>query len=375
MEAVGQLTGGVAHDFNNLLVVVIGNAELLLERLDPADGSLRLLASQIEQAGVRGAALTQRLLAFSRRQALKPQSVDMNRLVREMEPLLRRTLGEMIEIQTVLPDGTWTTLVDAGQTESALLNLAVNARDAMPRGGRIVIETANVRLDEVHAARAGDLRAGDYVMLAVSDTGTGMAPQIRDRAFEPFFTTKDVGKGSGLGLSMVYGFVRQSGGHATIHSEEGHGTTVKLHLPRAASPEDRAGAASDGPEELARGETVLLVEDDDAVRRTVRLRLDELGYTVIEAPNGAVAAAIVRAGTAVDIVLTDMVMPGGDGWDLAQVLWQDRPNLPILLMTGYADNAILRKVREDRRVLVLSKPFRRRDLAAGLRLMLGEATA
>jgi PAS domain S-box-containing protein len=378
MEALGQLTGGVAHDFNNLLLVVIGNAELVLERLDPANAPLRMLVGQIEEAGLRGAALTQRLLAFSRRQSLTPQRIDMNDLVRSIEPLLRRTLGESIEITSVLADKVWATVADAGQLENSLINLALNARDAMPKGGRLIIETANVRLDESDALLAGELQPGApgaYVMLSVSDTGIGIPPEAHPHVFEPFYTTKEVGKGTGLGLSMVYGFVKQSGGYVALDSEVGAGTTVKIYLPRLEeSGGDAAEEEEEEPAAVGGGtETMLLVEDDPDVRNVVLKMLGRLGYRAAEASDGKAALALLRGGIAVDLVLTDVVMPGGvDGWDLAQILWRERPGLRILFMTGYTDNAILQRANMDSRVRVLSKPFRQRDLAAAMRAALDD---
>jgi PAS domain S-box-containing protein len=375
MEAVGQLTGGIAHDFNNLLLVVIGCTEMLLDHLDPQDALGRTLASQLAQAGARGADLTGRLLAFSRRQPLNPRIVRLNELVLSLVPLLRRTLGENVEIRTSLPEGVGNTMADASQVENALLNLAVNARDAMPGGGQLLIETKNVVFDEDYAASVGDLRPGRYVMLAVTDTGCGMPPEVRQRAFEPFFTTKEKGKGTGLGLAMIYGFAKQSDGHAAIYSEVGRGTTVRLYLPRSDMDAVEAAAPAGSSLMHGDGETVLLVEDDREVRAMLALRLAALGYDVVEAVHGRAALDVVRQGVAFDLVLTDVVMPSGvDGWDLAEAVWQERPGVPVVFMTGYTDNVVLRQARQDQAIRVLSKPFRQRDLAAALyeALHLGE---
>jgi PAS domain S-box-containing protein len=368
MEAIGQLTGGIAHDFNNLLMVVGGNLELLLEGLEANQQRLRRFAGIAHDAVLRGGDLTQRLLAFARRQSLKPDVIDANRLIGNLVPLLHRTLGEQIAVETALTPDVWPTLCDGGQIENALLNLAVNARDAMPNGGKLVIRTENLHLDQEWAAETRDLQPGDYVMLAVSDTGQGMPPQVRDRAFEPFFTTKETGRGTGLGLSMVYGFVKQSGGHVSIYSEVGQGTTVKLFLPRTG---EDAGAQGQGKSEavLPRGdERILLVEDEDMVRSTVASMLHDLGYRVSEASDGNEALSLIASHPPFDLILSDVVMPGGlSGWELAQAAWLKQPRLKFLFSTGYTDNPILQQAHLDTRIHVLPKPYSKRALAVMLR--------
>ena len=374
MEAVGQLTGGVAHDFNNLLTVVLGNADLLAEGgLDEAgrQQALEMLVS----AAQRGAVLTQQLLAFARKQPLAPSEVDVNQLVAALDPMLRRTLGEHIEIEFVRGAGLWPTLVDPTQLENALLNLCLNARDAMPTGGRLTLETANAALDQRYADEHAEVTPGQYTMLAVSDTGEGMEPAVLQRVFEPFFTTKEKGKGTGLGLAMVYGFARQSAGHVSIYSEPGHGTTVKLYLPRA-----HAGArvAADVPAALPalRGgaETVLVVEDDEPVRLLVCLELRAMGYRVIEAASGADALRLIEQGEPIDLLFTDVVMPGGmSGRELADAALRLRPGLPVLYTSGYTENAIVHHGRLDAGVLLLPKPHRRADLARAVRTALEKA--
>jgi len=370
LEIVGQLTGGIAHDFNNLLTVILGNAELLVEGL-AADRELRILAEMSAKAAERGAELTSRLLAFARRQPLDPKPTDVNLRIADMDRLLRRTLGEHIVIDRMHAVGLWQALIDSGQMENAILNLCINARDAMPGGGRLTIETANVRLDDAYAERQGDVEPGQYVMVAISDTGTGMDPKALERAFEPFFTTKEVGKGSGLGLSMVYGFVKQSRGHIRIYSELGQGTTVKLYLPRANAGDDP------GVEALAEAtirpgtEKILLVEDDELVRRHVAAQLEGLGYRVVTAANAREALKELGRHDDVDLLFTDIVMPGGmTGRQLADEVRKSWPNLPVLFTSGYSENAIVHHGRLDPGVDFLSKPYRRQDLAAKLRLVL-----
>jgi len=374
MEAVGQLTGGVAHDFNNLLTVILGSNEMLVQSL-AGNHELRGMAELAVKAAERGAELTNRLLAFGRRQALSPTPSDINRLLAGMEKLLRRTLGEHVDIEMVQSGGLWRAMVDTGQIENAILNLCLNARDAMPQGGRLTIETANVRLDAAYADRHSELEPGQYVMVAVSDTGTGMDSGTLERAFEPFFTTKGVGKGSGLGLSMVYGFIKQSKGHVRIYSEQGQGTTVKLYLPRAfagkaAGEEEAAGVAA-----TRRGnERILLVEDDELVREHVSAQLKSLGYDVVAAPNGPEALDLIRR-LAFDLLFTDIIMPGGmNGRQLADEAKTLRPTMPVLFTSGYTENAIVHHGRLDPGVHLLQKPYRRQELAAKLREVLdGEA--
>lgn len=370
MEAIGQLTGGVAHDFNNLLTVVMGNAELLAE-LEADHPQLRQLAESIVGAAQRGADLTRGLLAFARKQALDPKSVDVNALLASIDPMLRRTLGEHIEIELIRAAGLWPALVDPGQLENALLNLCLNARDAMPGGGRLTLETANVRLDAEYAQRHVDVTPGPYVMVAVSDSGIGIASENLRRVFEPFYTTKEKGKGTGLGLAMVYGFVKQSAGHVAIYSEVGQGTSVKLYLPRqrgepgqAAEPEGRIAVAGGT-------ETILLVEDDEAVRSYARAALSSFGYAVIEAADGAEALQRIRQGQRVDLLFTDVVMPGGmNGRALADAARALQPDLRVLYTSGYTENAIVHHGRLDADAQLLSKPYRRSDLDRAVRTAL-----
>ncbi|RUT28607.1 response regulator [Arsenicitalea aurantiaca] len=370
LEAVGQLTGGVAHDFNNLLTVILGNAEMLVDSLS-ADQEQRLLAEMTRTAAERGAELTGRLLAFARRQALEPRVVNVNGLLSSMDPLLRRTLSEDIEIEFVRGAGLWETFVDAGQLEGAMLNLALNARDAMPGGGRLTIETANAHLDSTYADAHEDVSPGQYVMITVSDTGSGMDPFTLSQAFEPFFTTKDVGKGSGLGLSMVYGFIKQSNGHVKIYSEPGQGTAVRIYLPRAAAGDvdeaekPRAIATTGG------AEMILVVEDDELVRDYVQGQLRALGYRVHCVNDGPQALEALKQSAEFDLLFTDVVMPGGlNGRQLADAARALRPELPVLFTSGYTENAIVHHGRLDRGVQLLNKPYRRAELAAKIRQVL-----
>jgi PAS domain S-box-containing protein len=370
MESVGQLTGGVAHDFNNLLAIIIGNLDLLGDELE-GRSTARQLANDALQAGLRGAELTHRLLAFARHQPLNPRPFALNELVTGITDLLRRTLGGQYDIEMALADDLWPGLADPSQVESALTNLAINARDAMPGGGRLTIETANRRLDESYAAENVDLAPGDYVMLAVSDTGTGIPPAILDRVLEPFFTTKDEGKGTGLGLSMIYGFAKQSRGHLKIYSEVGHGTTVRLYLPRAASD---AIEAEEALAEIAEGEpadaTILLVEDNAEVRRTAVRQLLEFGYHVIEAEDALTALEALRD-QRIDLLFTDVVMPGGmTGIDLAREARKLEPDLKILVTTGFAEASLHIDDEAGAGVVFLSKPYRMADLARQLRIAL-----
>ncbi len=371
LEAVGQLTGGVAHDFNNLLTVIMGGTDILLEELPP-DHRLRVIAEMTRSAAVRGADLTRGLLAFSRRQALSPKVTDVNRLVANMDPLLRRTLDADVEIELVRAGGLWHAMVDRSHLESAILNLCINARDAMPQGGRLTIETANVHLDDRYADMHDEVKSGQYVMVAVSDTGDGMSPESMARAFEPFYTTKEVGKGSGLGLSMVYGFSKQSGGHVKIYSERGHGTVVKLYLPRALDAPDDVQPTEQRPS-LRGVEQILVVEDDDLVRAHVEDQLRSLGYSVVAVGNGAQALDVLTRFGRFDLLFTDVVMPGGmNGRQLAEAAWQLFPDMPVLFTSGYTENAIVHHGRLDRGVQLLNKPYRRQDLAAKVRAVLKE---
>ncbi len=375
MEAVGQLTGGIAHDFNNILTVITGTIETLKEGVaDRPD--MAAVARMIEEAAERGAELTRHLLAFSRRQPLAPREVDINELAVEVGRLLRSTLGENIEIESMLDDDASLAVVDANQLTTALLNLAINARDAMLNGGKLTIETADVVLDDGYASVNADVRPGPYVMIAVSDNGCGIPPGIIDKVFDPFFTTKAVGKGTGLGLSMVYGFVKQSGGHIKIYSEEGHGTTIKMYLPRAGgeAPQELDGAALmpiDGGHE-----TVLTVEDDPLVRNYVVAQVRGLGYRTLAATNASEALALIDSDSVIDLLFTDIVMPGAmNGKELADEAVRRRPKLKVLFTSGYAENAIMHHGRLDPGVLLLPKPYRKAQLAQMIRMALSGAQA
>jgi PAS domain S-box-containing protein len=372
MEAVGQLSGGIAHDFNNLLTVIVGNAEFLADTLK-ARPDLKKLADAIIAAGERGAELTRRLLAFSRRQTLVPIEIDANKLVGGMRDLLLRALREDVELRTVLTDDLWSAFADAGQLESAILNLALNAQDAMPEGGCLTVTTTNVPLDERYSALHPEVPAGHYVMIAVTDDGEGMTPDVLQRAFEPFFTTKEVGKGSGLGLSMVYGFVKQSNGHVTIYSEPGLGTTVRLYLPAASrgavvgETEPPALAAAEASSSPSRG-TVLVTEDDPFVRAYAVACLESLGHRVVSAVDGNEALVLLAQGTAANLLFTDIVMPGGmNGWELAERAQRLRPGLKVLLTSGYALETLAARGRLHPGSQVLNKPYRKADLARRLR--------
>jgi PAS domain S-box-containing protein len=366
MDSVGQLTGGIAHDFNNLLTVVIGGLDLVLDRVQ---GEVRPLVEGSLRAAERGAALVRQLLAFARRQTLVPETLRFNDLAAGMVDLLRRTLGEDVEIELRLDPALWPTQADKSQVENALLNLAINSRDAMPAGGKLTIETANIHLDEDYAAHNAEVAAGDYVMLAVTDTGSGMPPEVAERAFEPFFTTKDQGKGTGLGLSMIYGFAKQSRGHLKIYSEVGHGTTVRLYLPRLSGAGAAATAPAPVPVPHSRGgETILVVEDEADVRTFVVSQLRDLGYRVIEAADGPQAQNILESDQPIDLLLTDVVMPGGiTGRRLAEGAKLARPNLRTLFTSGYTENSIVHQGKLDPGVNFLSKPFRRQDLSLKVR--------
>ncbi|GAP64942.1 hypothetical protein MBSD_n0225 [Mizugakiibacter sediminis] len=367
LEAIGQLTGGVAHDFNNLLTVILGNADMLAEEV--GDQRWSPLIALIADAAQRGADLTRQLLAYARRQPLDPKSVDVNRLVAEMDALLRRALGEHIEVELVRAAGLWSALVDPAQLESALLNLAINARDAMPNGGRLTIETANVWINDDYAGQHVDVKPGQYVLLAVSDTGVGIAAEHLDRVFEPFFTTKPKGIGTGLGLAMVYGFAKQSGGHVNIYSEPGQGTTVRMYLPRSHAP---AEARRDAAAAVVGGsETILLVEDDAQVRAYAREQLVSLGYTVLDAADAREALAMAERRADIDLLFTDVVMPGGmSGKQLADAVRALRPRIKVLYTSGYTDNAIVHHGRLDAGVHLLTKPYRRAELARKVRAIL-----
>jgi PAS domain S-box-containing protein len=372
MEAVGQLTGGVAHDFNNLLQVIVGNLEII-RRSAGADNARILRAVELALDGARaGAAMTQRLLAFARRQPLDPKPIDVNVLVNGMSELMHRALGETIEIEVVLGAGLWRIEADANELERAILNLAVNARDAMPEGGKLTVETANCHIDEAYASLNPEASPGQYVAISVTDTGTGMDADTMRQAFEPFFTTKPVGRGTGLGLSQVYGFVKQSGGHVKLYSEPGVGTMVRMYLPRLqgaaaqASPSSAPAAAQGG-----RQEVVLVVEDDDKVRSLSVEMLRELGYQVLEAADGPRALQILEVRDDVALLFTDVVLPGGmTGAQVAARAKASHPALQVLFTTGYARNAIVHHGRLDPGVQLLTKPFTFADLAAKVRAIL-----
>jgi PAS domain S-box-containing protein len=372
MEAVGQLTGGIAHDFNNLLTVISGNIEALQRRLPKdANADLHRLANSALHGAERAAILTHRLLAFSRRQPLEPRSVVVNTLIAGMSEMLRRTLGESIAIEAVLAGGVWPIFADGNQLESALLNLAINARDAMPDGGKLTIECANVHLDDDYAASA-EIAPGQYVVISVSDTGIGMTPETVSKAFDPFFTTKEIGQGTGLGLSQVYGFIKQSSGHVKIYSELGLGTTVKLYLPRYFSS-DSPAEISEAARSVARGagETILVVDDETDVRSLAVEILLELGYVVLDAPDGPAALRILDAHREIELLLTDVGLPGGmNGRQLADEAKRRRARLKVLFTSGYARNAIVHHGRLDPGVELLAKPFTYATLAARVRRIL-----
>ena len=371
MEAVGQLTGGIAHDFNNLLTVILGNLEMLERRLQP-DPLKRTLVREAQEAAQLGAKLTERLLAFGRRHPLDPKLVDISALVSEFAGLLRRTLGERVQVRMVVDEHNLQAVVDTSQLQNALLNLGINARDAMPEGGRLTIAVSRAELDDSYCEIHPDAVAGHYVLIAVTDGGTGMTEEVRDRAFEPFFTTKEVGAGTGLGLSQVYGFVKQSGGHVQLYSELGHGTTVRLFLPSIDERDSEAASSSHDPALLprARGETVLVVEDDPRVRRVTVSRLRDLGYSVLEAENGPLALERLRHHGEVALVFTDMVMPGGmTGGDLAKAVQVLRPDIKLLLTSGYAEpDLVLQHPAPTAQWLM--KPYTTAALAKKLRTVL-----
>jgi len=368
MEAVGQLTGGIAHDFNNILMVILTNADELQDDKNLDAATLAERTERITEAVLRASGLTRQLLAFSRKQPLDPKHTDLNGLVSDTGKLLRRALGEQIEIDSVLPGGLWTVNIDRTQLETALVNLCVNARDAMPGGGKLSIETRNVTLSKDNITQATDVVPGDYVMLSVTDTGSGMPPETVAKVFEPFFTTKDVGKGTGLGLSMVYGFVKQSHGHITVHSGVGRGTTFRLYLPRSdGAPEEVVVPLAAA---LPRGsERILVVEDETAVRTSVVRQLQSLGYTVSEAADGRAAISAFEAEhLPFDLLLTDVVMPGSMGGQaLADEVARRWPASKVVFVSGYAENAVLHEGHADEGVTLLSKPFRKSDLARTVR--------
>jgi PAS domain S-box-containing protein len=373
LEAVGKLTGGIAHDFNNMLTVISGMTEALVSSLKPQP-DLQAQAKLIDDAAQRCSELVRHLLAFARKQTLQPRDVDLNEAVQDIAKLLRPTLGEQIEVVTALGHNVMATHIDPSQLANAVVNMAINARDAMPSGGKLVLETQNVELNEAYAETHADVQPGRYVMLAVTDSGTGMPVEVQDRAFEPFFTTKEVGKGSGLGLSMVYGFVKQSGGHIDIDSAEGRGTTIKLYLPPASGRTETL--ASEAPAVSGGHETILVVEDDKMVRNFVIAQLASLGYDTIVAADSREALALVERGAPFDLLFTDMVLPGGmTGRDLAAAIEQRRPGTKVLYTTGYSDSASLHHGRLGESALLLSKPYRKPQLAQMVRQALNDGAA
>ena len=370
MEAVGQLTGGIAHDFTHILTVITGTIEILGEAVADKP-QLAAITRMIDDAASRGAELTQHLLAFARKQPLQPRETDINTLIIDTAKLLRPALGEQIEIESVFGEDVCVATVDPNQLATALLNLALNARDAMPNGGKLILETHSVVLDDNYARNNEDVRPGRYALIAVSDTGVGIAADILDKVFDPFFTSKGPGKGTGLGLSMVYGFVKQSAGHIKIYSEQGHGTTIKMYLPpgtgAAVAVEPAAPAMQGG------NETILVVEDDKLVRDYVLTQLHSLGYVTLDAANAAEALALVDANRDFDLLFTDIIMPGVmNGRQLADEIERRRPGSKVLYTSGYTENAIIHHGRLDTGVLLLAKPYRKSDLAGMIRKALGD---
>ncbi len=375
MEAVGQLTGGIAHDFNNMLAVILSSLNLLQKRLKAGDTDVGKFVDAALDGAARAATLTTRLMAFSRQSPLEPKPLIANAMVSGITELIQRTIGEAIQVETVLTAGVWTMNADAGQFENAILNLAVNARDAMPDGGKLTLETANCHIDDNYA-RQHSITPGQYVLVAVSDTGTGMPPEVLAKAFEPFFTTKGVGRGTGLGLAQVHGFIKQSGGHIKIYSELGHGTTVKMYLPRlyTASGEDSAKPARDdtvaGDPSRNSGIVILVVEDEDRVREMSVASLREMGYTVIHASNAAAALKMLEGHPETALLFTDIVMPEMNGRQLAIEALNRRPELKVLYTTGFTRNAIIHNGKLDAGVHFIAKPFTYGQLATKLREVL-----
>ena len=373
MEAIGQLTGGIAHDFNNMLAVILANLNLLKRQIARGETDIQRFIDGAAEGADRAAHLTQRLLAFARQQPLAPQPIDANKFVSGMSEILRRTLGQEVQIETILAGGLWRTHVDGNELESLLLNLAVNARDAMPNGGKLTIETGNANLDETYVREQVGLAAGQYVLIAVSDTGSGMSPEVIAKAFDPFFTTKATGKGTGLGLSQAYGFIKQSGGHIKIYSEIGQGTTVKIYLPRfhgengsvAIQPGLKAQTALGRPEEL-----ILVVEDEERMRLVVEEAFRELGYKVVVAEDGKKALALLDANPGVSLLFTDVVMPEMSGRELAREALSRRPDLKVVYTTGFSRNAVIHNGILDPDVNFLAKPFTVENLARKVRSVL-----
>ena len=374
---MGKLAGGIAHDFNNLLTAIIGFSDLLLDDLDEGDRR-HLLVEQIRRSGARAAVLTRQLLAFSRKQVLQPTRIDLNRIVADMDQLLRRLIGEDVRLVTKLAPGATPIFADPGQLEQIVMNLAVNARDAMPRGGSLTIETETLEIDEAYALQKPELEVGTYVVLSVSDTGHGMDAATRSRIFEPFFTTKGIGEGTGLGLSTVYGIVKQSGGHIWVYSESGRGATFKIHIPADRSGLERRDPAPAATTTISpgRGETILVVEDDDQVRALTTRLLRDRGYVVHEAasPDAAMGMVLRFAGT-LDLLLTDVVMSGASGPQLARQLTVMRPSLRVLFMSGYTDNAIVHHGVLQEGTDFLPKPFTADSLAFKVREVLDRSVS
>ncbi len=371
MEAVGQLTGGIAHDFNNLLTTIIGNLDLQDDQIRNNDLA-RTFANAATKAALRGADLTQRLLSFSRKQPLNPGSINVNRLIPDVTELMRRTLGKDIELEAVLGGGLWNAMIDQTQLENAILNLVFNSRDSMPDGGKLTIETANVRLDRDYADTRNEVTPGQYVMVAVSDNGTGIPPDVLEKVFEPFFTTKNVGKGTGLGLSVVYGFIKQSGGHMAIYSEIGEGTTVRLYLPKARDGAEAAPRRAQRSNIMPTGdEVVLVVEDDPAVRAYLVTSLGTLGYKMLEAKDGPAARTVLNETPQIDLLLTDVVLRGGmNGRQVAEAARERHPKIRVLFTSGYAENAVIHHRKVDEGVEMLSKPYTREVLSQRVRQVL-----
>ncbi|MBE0506245.1 MAG: PAS domain S-box protein [Marinospirillum sp.] len=363
MESVGQLTGGIAHDFNNLLTVISGNLELLVEQL-AAQPQLQLLAKTSARAADRGTQLTRSLLTFAREQMLQPVEVCINQLIDDMLPLLESSVGERMNIKLYPGVNLWPALIDESYLESILLNLVINARDATPLGGAVILETANITLDENYAARNAEVTAGDYVMLVVSDSGSGIQPEIIDRIFDPFFTTKDKTRGTGLGLSMVFGFIKQSGGHISVYSEPGQGTCFRLYLPRA-TKDVRTSALPRRPVVAAepQGKTLLVAEDNELVRAFAVSQLQATGYSVIAVETGDEALAVIKAGKAVDLLFTDVIMPGAlNGLQLAEAVRQLKPELPVVFTSGFTADAFPHPAGQELPEKLLIKPYKRQDL-------------
>ena len=374
MDAIGQLTGGVAHDFNNVLTVITGTIEIVQEGLADKP-QLAAIAQLIDDAATRGAEITSQLLTFARRQPLEPREIDINGLVGETAKLLRPILGEHIELRTMFANDAWSALADPSQLSSAIVNLAVNARDAMPGGGKLTLETANVMLNEAVSSDDGEIAPGEFVMIAVADTGHGIPADIRDRVFEPFFTTKGIGRGTGLGLSMVYGFARQTGGTVKIESEEGCGTVVRLYLPRSVGHAATMPKPAHAPSLSAARETILVVEDDPLVQGYVIAQLGSLGYRTLVAGDGMAALALVDQGATFDLLFTDIIMPGGmNGRELAETVRRRRPGAKVLYTSGYTDDAIVHEGHLDPGVALLRKPYRKSELSQKIREVLESAS-